>query len=77
MNHPANTAALPPDAAEAGRIVYIRAVPQAELPPEAQSVAGPVYAIHDADGNRIALVADRVLAFALARQNAMTPVSAH
>ncbi len=61
------------------RIVYIRAVPASELPAEARARIGdaPLYAIHDAAGARLALVADRDLAFAVARQHEMTPVSAH
>ncbi|TVQ54931.1 MAG: DUF1150 family protein [Rhodobacteraceae bacterium] len=63
----------------AGRIVYIRAVPAAELPPAARAQIGaqPVYAIHDAEGSRLALVVDRAVAFAVARQNDLTPVSVH
>ncbi|PJA60546.1 MAG: DUF1150 domain-containing protein, partial [Rhodobacterales bacterium CG_4_9_14_3_um_filter_71_31] len=36
-----------------------------------------LYAIHDASGARLALVGDRDLAFVVARQNEMTPVSVH
>ncbi|MCI5047543.1 MAG: DUF1150 domain-containing protein [Aquisalinus sp.] len=36
-----------------------------------------LYALHAADGARIALMGDRDLAFAAARQNEMTPVSVH
>lgn len=36
-----------------------------------------LYALHAADGVRIALAGDRDLAFAAARQNEMTPVSVH
>lgn len=35
------------------------------------------YAIHSADGNEIAVVADRELAFATVRQNEMEPLSVH
>lgn len=74
MDHPINT---PEPRGE--RIVYIRAVPVAELPEpaRAQAPGESVYAIHDADGNRLALVADRDLAFVVARQHEMTPVSVH
>ena len=34
-----------------------------------------VYAVHDKDGDQLALVVDRRLAFALARQHDMEPVS--
>ncbi|MFQ5563342.1 MAG: DUF1150 family protein [Parvularculaceae bacterium] len=36
-----------------------------------------LYAVHAADGERIALVGDRELAFAAARQHEMDPVSVH
>ena len=74
MNHPSY---IDHDGAE--RIVYIRAVGADELPPQARSQIGtsPVYAIHDETGARLALVGDRALAFVVARQNEMTPVSVH
>jgi hypothetical protein len=62
------------------RIVYVRPVAVADLPPEVQAQAGglqTIYAVHDADGAQIALVADRRTAFFLARQNDMAPVSVH
>ncbi len=62
------------------RIVYVRPVPVADLPDEIRvqvGGAGTIYAVHAADGERLALVRDRRLAFALARQNDMAPVSAH
>jgi len=36
-----------------------------------------IYAVHRPNGDRVALVADRNLAFALARQHDMAPVSVH
>ncbi|HSF65668.1 MAG TPA: DUF1150 family protein [Paracoccaceae bacterium] len=62
------------------RIVYIRPVAVADLPEEMREQAMgavTVYAVHRPDGARLALVRDRALAFALARQNDMAPVSAH
>jgi hypothetical protein len=61
------------------RIVYIRSVPATDLPEAARGHApsGPIYAIHDSDGNRLAFVADRRLAFVVARQNDLSPVSVH
>jgi hypothetical protein len=62
------------------RIVYVRPVPVADLPAEVRGQIGAldtVYAVHAADGARLALVRDRQLAFALARQNDLAPVSAH
>lgn len=61
------------------RIVYIRSVEASELPEPARDQVPPggVYAIHDSDGNRLALVAGRDLAFVVARQHDMSPVSVH
>ncbi|MBI1219292.1 MAG: DUF1150 family protein [Rhodobacteraceae bacterium] len=61
-------------------IVYVLPVAVTSLPDEVRAqVPGfsTLYAVHDADGERIALVRDRALAFALARQNDMAPVNAH
>jgi len=62
------------------RIVYVRPVKLAELPEEVQREAGGLdglYALHAASGERLALVRDRALAFALARQNGLAPVNVH
>ena len=67
-----------PDRGE--RIVYVRAVDVADLPDEIRAEIGDlgtVYAVHDADGSRLALVSDRRMAFALARQHDMAPVAVH
>jgi hypothetical protein len=64
----------------AERIVYVRPVSVADLPDEIRLQAEgleTLYAVHGANGERLALVADRKLAFALARQNDRTPVSVH
>ena len=61
-------------------IVYVRPVAVADLPGDMRAQAGDLetlWAVHDSDGARLALVADRKLAFLLARQNEMQPVSAH
>ena len=61
-------------------IVYVRAVQVSDLPEELRDQAGgieTVYAVHGADGERLALVKDRRLAFILARQNDMAPVNVH
>lgn len=73
MNHPFF------DAAPENRIVYIRPIDAAEVPEAAASgVTAPrLYAIHDASGNRLAVLTDRDAAFFVARQNEMTPVHAH
>lgn len=62
------------------RIVYVRPVKVQDLPAEVQAQAGgltTIYAVHDATGDRLALVRDRRLAFALARQNDLAPVNVH
>ncbi len=61
-------------------IVYVRPVPVSELPDELRREAGlaqTIYAVHDASGERLALVRDRRMAFILARQNDLAPVHAH
>jgi len=65
---------------ETSRIVYVKAVDVADLPQEVQAEAGTheqLYAVHDSEGQQLALVADRRLAFALARQNDYSPVAVH
>jgi hypothetical protein len=66
---------------EAGaQIVYIRPVQVADLPEPIRAQAEgleTIWAVHRPDGERVALVRDRGMAFALARQNDMAPVSAH
>lgn len=64
----------------AEKIVYVRPVRVSELPDEIKAEIGElneVYAVHDADGERLALVRDRALAFVLARQNDLAPVNVH
>ena len=61
-------------------IVYVRAVNVADLPREVQEQAeghDTLYAVHTSEGERLALVRDRSMAFALARQNDMDPVTVH
>ena len=62
------------------RVVYVRPVAVADLPEEIRREAGGIrtlYAVHDTDGERLALVRDRELAFVLARQNDLAPVHVH
>ena len=62
------------------RIVYVKTVDVTDLPTEVQGkVDGleQLYAVHDSDGQQLALVADRKLAFQLARQNDYAPVAVH
>lgn len=63
-----------------GNTVYIRRVAMETLPDEVRQQAPGVealYAVHGVDGERLALVRDRDLAFLLARQNELSPVSVH
>ena len=63
-----------------GGIVYVRPVAVADLPDALQEqVEGltTIYSVHKASGERLALVANRALAFALAREHDMAPVSVH
>ena len=61
-------------------VVYVRPVAVADLPDDVQDEIGnmeTIYAVHRADGERLALVKDRKLAFMLARQNDLAPVTVH
>lgn len=63
-----------------GNIVYIRRVEMDSLPDEVREQAAgleSLYAVHGIDGERLALVKDRDMAFFLARQNDLSPVSVH
>ena len=63
-----------------GNIVYIRRVEMDSLHDEVrEQVQGldSLYAVHGIDGERLALVKDRDMAFFLARQNDLSPVSVH
>ncbi len=63
-----------------GNIVYIRRVAMDSLPDEVREQApglDSLYAVHGIDGERLALVKDRDMAFFLARQNDLSPVSVH
>ncbi|MEM9320430.1 MAG: DUF1150 family protein [Pseudomonadota bacterium] len=65
---------------ESQPIVYIRKVAVADLPANVRRQAAPLealYAIGSEDGKQLALVKDRDLAFTVARQNDMQPVSVH
>lgn len=63
-----------------GNVVYVRRVAIDSLPDEVRAQApglDALYAVHGIDGERLALVRDRQMAFFLARQNELTPVSVH
>ena len=66
--------------ADQGRTVYVKAVAVADLPDEVKKQAlghDQLYAVHASDGQQLALVADRRMAFILARQNDYRPVAVH
>lgn len=58
-------------------IVYVREADPDGLPDELKDAPGRMYAVHDPSGKCLALAPDRTLAFVLARQNDMVPVSVH
>ncbi|MDA8586143.1 DUF1150 domain-containing protein [Rhodobacteraceae bacterium] len=62
------------------RLVYIRPVNVSDLPKMMRAQAQGqtrIYAVHSSDGERLALVRNRKLAFELARQNEFAPVNVH
>ena len=64
----------------ADRIVYVREVAVMDLPDDVREQLGEVdviWSVHGADGRQLALVADKSLAFHLAREHDFTPVSVH
>lgn len=82
MNH--ENAGMSPEmfAALGGpNLVYVRKVEAAELqgtvPAEMLAGGDRFYALHTADGTRVAVLSDRETAFVAARQHDMVPVSVH
>ena len=62
------------------RIVYVREIAVENLPDEVRAQMDgldTIYSVNGADGRQLALVADRGLAFHLAREHDFTPVSVH
>ncbi len=62
------------------KIVYVKTVLIDDLPQEVRDHAGELtqlFAVHNAKGEQLALVANRSLAFQLARQHDMSPVAVH
>ncbi|CAN1492317.1 Protein of unknown function DUF1150 [Paracoccaceae bacterium] len=62
------------------RIVYVREVLVDDLTDDQRAQMDGldvVYSVHGVDGRQLALVADRKLAFHLAREHDFTPVSVH
>ena len=61
-------------------IVYVSPVRTEDLPDEVRSQLGDlevVYSVSRTNGERLALVANKKLAFALAREHDFDPVSVH
>ncbi len=61
-------------------VVYVKPILASELPADVQEQVGDLeelFAVHNASGEQLALVADRKLAFHLARENNMQPVTVH
>ena len=61
-------------------LVYVKPVNVSDLPKSVQDEADGrerLYAVHDADGQQLALVADHKMAVVLARQNNLEPVTLH
>ncbi len=59
-------------------IVYVKPILAADLPAGLREQVGDleeVFAVHNAAGEQLALVANRKLAFHLARENDMRPVT--
>lgn len=64
----------------AGKLAYIRQIDRDGLPVEIRTqIPGdtPIWGIHTPNGEVLALARNRAVAFALARQNDLSPVSAH
>ncbi len=62
------------------RTVYVKTVLVNDLPREVRDQAqglDQIYAVHDAEGQQLALVGDRKLAFALAIEHDYAPVLVH
>jgi len=62
-------------------LVYVKLISSGELPIDVQQEIldehGPLYALHNSTGDRIAVVSGRDAAFIVARQNDLNPVSMH
>ncbi|QUJ75512.1 DUF1150 family protein [Sulfitobacter albidus] len=62
------------------RTVYVKTIAVTDLPREVRDQAeglDQLYAVHDAQGQQLALVGDRRLAFELAREHNYAPVLVH
>ena len=66
--------------ADVGRMVYVKPIKVETLPKDVQDQAqglDELFAVHDAEGQQLALVADMRLAYVLARQNDYAPQPLH
>lgn len=64
----------------ADRTVYVKMIAVTDLPRALRDQAEglkQLYAVHDAQGQQLALVGDRKLAFMLAREHDYAPVMVH
>ena len=62
------------------RIVYVRSVDAEDLPDDIRAQIPKdtmLYAVHNSNGERLAIVEKRDMAFVLARQNDFSPVMVH
>ena len=62
------------------RTVYVKTIAVTDLPREVRDQAEgleQLYAVHDSQGQQLALVGDRKLAFHLAREHDYAPVMVH
>lgn len=65
---------------QSARMVYVKPIDVRDLPQDLQDQAEgleTLFAVHDADGQQLALVANETLAFALARQHNYAPQPLH
>ena len=58
-------------------IVYVREADRNALPEQLQQATGKFFSVHDASGECLAIAQDRKIAFELALQNDLQPVSVH
>lgn len=66
--------------ADVGRMVYVKPIAVKSLPQEMRDQVGElkeVFAVHDAEGQQLALVADKRLALMLAREHDYAPQPLH
>jgi len=64
----------------AGKIAYVRLIDREALPEDISAQLpgdAPVWGVHTPDGQCLAVARDRATAFSVARENDLTPMSAH